>query len=374
MGQLMGIEGRTMRNMQMALRNLMIMSLAVLAMAMYVSATPTSNRREYKQKVWSDKDESEYMKYYPDDGNYWTKRIIPAAAVGAFLSIMACLCCWTCVFCRLFACCCDCFKWCCCNFFCGTADPEEAGYTFKTRSILFLMYLIACAGLGGSCLYGHLAVDTVCDGAVALFDDTTNNVNEMGNVFDTMSLAMTAVGVDASNTADMMTAINNTKESVSKVKKEVDDFCKEGGNASNGSKGYFGLFAINVLWVLAAYCCKSCRCFAWTATLIGFGLVFLAWILMTVFLGTGPLLDDTCVQLQLWHTCKGVATADLPTNPSDPKCSDGTLRLDSFLKCPDTTDFNVLSYIQLLRIRYCALASVALYDSGQSNTAGKRRN
>jgi len=43
-------------------QNVLIVVLSIMAMAMYVNATPVSSRREYSQKIMSETPESEYMK------------------------------------------------------------------------------------------------------------------------------------------------------------------------------------------------------------------------------------------------------------------------------------------------------------------------
>jgi len=134
--------------------------------------------------------------------------------------------------------------------------------------------------------------------------------------------------------ADMKKVIGDAKKSVDDLNTKVKDQCDAGGNVELGSKLYFAFFCLNVIWGLFAYCCK-CPCPAVTASLIGFGICFFAWFLMTAFLGVGTLLDDTCIQLQLWDTCKSVLPTVKPAS-----CTDGTLRLTKFLECPDPADYS----------------------------------
>merc|ERR1719424_393289 len=162
--------------------------------------------------------------------------------VGVILVILSCLCCWTCVCCRVWANCCDCCKSACCNCFCGTGDPAPEGYSWCNRNTLFLMYLISCAGLAGSCMYGHYAVQDVCTGAETLFADTSANAGEMYGVFESLESGMAAVGQTSTGMADMKKVIGDAKKSVDDLNTKVKDQCDAGGNVELGSKLYFAFF------------------------------------------------------------------------------------------------------------------------------------
>jgi len=163
-----------------------------------------------------------------------------------------------------------------CDFFCGTALPDPAGYTAKHRNFLFVLYMFACAGMGFSCVYGITGVAEVCDGASLLLDDTANQAATMSSVFSAMVNGMSALALSSADVSSMTDAVDAAADSVNDLNDSVGKACKDGGIVRNASMIYFALFCVNVFWGIIAYICK-CACPAYTLTFIAFGLLVLAW-------------------------------------------------------------------------------------------------
>jgi len=202
------------------------------------------------------------------------------------------------------------------------------------RTLLFVVFMLALVTICGMDVVGDQGVTKVCDGAVKLFTDTYTQVNQMYGVTEVVVNATQALG-QGGDTSAMIDAVAGVRTTVKDAKTQVTDQCesKETQSISNGSKAYFFLFAVNLILGILGYC-MGWACPITCLTFTSFGLAALAWLLAGSFGGISAFLDDTCWQLQLWHTCE----SPLPTT-KPATCTDGTLRLSKFLKCPDPTKF-----------------------------------
>ena len=202
----------------------------------------------------------------------------------------------------------------------------------KTRTLTFVLFCLCTAGIVVMCILGHGAVVDVCGGSTELFDGVYNSVVEMEGVLNTM---VTAIGAlqPGSDTSSMTSAISSVKTAIADIKKKVDDPCKKGGTIEQGSQIYFAVFTVMCLWGICGYMCK----YSFPSVIlsvIGFIIAIIMWLLTTFFLASGQLLDDTCVQLNMWSVCNDPLVTTKPAY-----CTNGDLTLDRFLKCPDNSAF-----------------------------------
>jgi hypothetical protein len=319
----------------------------VLLFSVASQAYPGREILKYEQKIPCNKINNCERNWanYPNSTDYIFKRVVPAAGTGLFFVVLSLVICFCCICCRLWACCCDCCKKSFCDCCCGTGgiktlDPPGDDKTkFSIEETMFVpssggarcayfVVLVVC--LLGICIgggVGSLGVDKVVSGSTGLFDAALNSANTMKGVTKVVQKAMTNIGQSPSS-SEMDKAIDNIINKVKDIKKSVTD---QSDNSQMGSKIFFALFAVNLLLGVCAYCCKT-GCLASIMTLpFGFLLLIVAWLLFAVFYGMGAMLDDTCVQLDMWHTCKGGKKA--PAGYCD------NLRIDAFIPCPDASAF-----------------------------------
>lgn len=303
----------------------------LLLLTQLTTAEPSPQGRKmlyYQQKLPMFYDSN--INGYPDGTDYHTDRLMPLSLIFfgfAFIGFMCCCCCITCrsgANSRCGAC-----KGRCCDFFCATGNPAKEGYEASFRRNTFIVFFVLIILMVACAVLTSIGLMKLADGGGTLVDDTQLTTATLNAVTLQATTSMTDLGL-AVDTASYVSDINSVLDKVNDITGKYDD-----NQAWVQGVGYtvIGLLVLIPCVVGARAYGALNGSLATCLAVFSFVFLIIIWCVGGLTMYAGQFSDDTCVQLQLWYSCKTT------TFRGQAACSSNKLHIDDWLKCPDASLF-----------------------------------
>lgn len=303
----------------------------LLFLTQLTTAEPSPQGRKilyYQQKLPMFYDSN--INGYPDGTDYHTDRLMPLSLIFFGFAFIGFLCCCCCITCRSGANSrCGACKGRCCDFLCATGDPDPNGYESSFSKNTFVVFFVIIILMIACCVLTSIGLMKLADGGGTFVEDVQVTSSTLNTVTEQATSSMQALGTTVDVTA-YTSDINSVLDKVNDITSKYND--NEGWVQGVGYTVIGLLVLIPCLVGAGAYGAMN-GSLATCLAVFSFFFLIIVWCAGGVTIYAGQFTDDTCVQLQLWYSCKTTTLSNQAV------CSSSNLHIDDWLKCPDTSIF-----------------------------------